>query len=57
MMKTRHLLALGALVGSGLVAALPATAQQAQQRTREIIVFGTDPGPRATDPPDGGHRG
>ena len=49
MMNTRHLLALGALVGSGIVAALPATAQQAQQRTREIIVFGTDPCPRATD--------
>ena len=50
MMKTRMIVALGAVVGSGLVAtALPATAQQAQQRTREIVVFGTDPCPRATD--------
>jgi hypothetical protein len=48
-MKTRMIVLASALVGSGLVAALPATAQQAQQRTREIIVFGTDPCPRATD--------
>jgi hypothetical protein len=48
-MNTRIILALGAVVGSGLVAALPATAQQAQQRTREIVVFGTDPCPRSTD--------
>lgn len=51
-MKTRLTVALGALIGSGLVAALPAAAQtqsQTPQRTREIIVFGTDPCPRATD--------
>jgi hypothetical protein len=48
-MKNRIILALGAVAGSGLVAALPATAQQAQQRTREIVVFGTDPCPRSTD--------
>ena len=48
-MKTRILVLASALVGSGLAAALPATAQQAQQRTREIVVFGTDPCPRATD--------
>jgi hypothetical protein len=49
-MKTRLFIVASALVGSGLAAALPATAQQAsQQRTREIIVFGTDPCPRATD--------
>ncbi|WP_426265690.1 hypothetical protein [Sphingomonas sp. LHG3443-2] len=48
-MNTRILLALGTVIGGGLLAAAPATAQQAQQRTREIIVFGTDPCPRATD--------
>jgi hypothetical protein len=49
-MKTRMFAALGAVVvGSGLASALPATAQQAQQRTREIVVFGTDPCPRSTD--------
>ena len=49
-MKTRLFIVASALVGSGLAAALPATAQPAsQQRTREIIVFGTDPCPRATD--------
>lgn len=49
-MKTRLTIALGALIGSGLVAALPASAQQqTPQRTREIIVFGTDPCPRSTD--------
>ncbi|WP_300973673.1 hypothetical protein [Sphingomonas sp. LHG3406-1] len=50
-MKTRLSLALGALAASGFAAALPATAQQAQPqlRTREIIVFGNDPCPRATD--------
>ena len=47
-MKTRIILALGAVIGSSLVTALPAGAQQAQ-RTREIIVFGNDPCPRATD--------
>ncbi len=48
-MNTRIILALGTVIGGGLLAAAPATAQQAQQRTREIIVFGTDPCPRATD--------
>ena len=51
-MKTRLFVAFGAVVGSGLLSALPATAQSqpaAQQRTREIIVFGTDPCPRSTD--------
>lgn len=49
-MKTRLFVIAGAAVGSGLLSALPATAQQAtQQRTREIIVFGTDPCPRSTD--------
>lgn len=48
-MKTRMIVLASALVGSGLVAVLPVSAQQAQQRTREIIVFGTDPCPRATD--------
>jgi hypothetical protein len=47
-MKTRLCVALSAVIGSGLVASLPASAQQ-QQRTREIIVFGTDPCPRSTD--------
>ncbi|GAA4034180.1 hypothetical protein GCM10022281_12850 [Sphingomonas rosea] len=48
-MKTRMFIALTALTGAGLAAALPAGAQQAQQRTREIIVYGNDPCPRATD--------
>ena len=48
-MKTRLILALGTVIGGGLLAVAPATAQQQQQRTREIIVFGTDPCPRATD--------
>jgi hypothetical protein len=48
-MKTRLMFALGTVVGGGLLAALPATAQQTPQRTREIIVFGNDPCPRATD--------
>jgi hypothetical protein len=50
-MKTRLIVAFGAVVGSGLVSLAPAAAQQAttQQRTREIIVFGTDPCPRSTD--------
>jgi hypothetical protein len=51
-MKTRSFVVAGALIGSGLAAALPAAAQQAQQaqqRTREIVVFGTDPCPRSTD--------
>lgn len=48
-MNTRIILALGTVIGGGLLAVVPATAQQAQQRTREIIVFGTDPCPRATD--------
>lgn len=48
-MKTRLTVALGAVIGSGLVATLPAAAQQQQQRTREIVVFGTDPCPRSTD--------
>lgn len=50
-MKTQVVLAFSALIGSGLVTALPAAAQQAQAqaRTREIIVFGNDPCPRATD--------
>ena len=37
-----------ALLAAG-TAALPADAQTAPQRTREIIVFGNDPCPRATD--------
>ena len=48
-MKTRLVLALGTVIGGGLLAMAPASAQQQQQRTREIIVFGTDPCPRATD--------
>ncbi len=51
-MKTRLFVIASAVVGSGLISALPAAAQQApapQQRTREIIVFGTDPCPRSTD--------
>ncbi|UUR07659.1 hypothetical protein [Sphingomonas glaciei] len=51
-MKTRLFVAFGAVVGSGLFSALPATAQSqavSQQRTKEIIVFGTDPCPRSTD--------
>nr|WP_314442613.1 hypothetical protein [uncultured Sphingomonas sp.] len=49
-MKTRILLALGTVVGGGLLAAPAVSAQQAQQqRTREILVFGTDPCPRSTD--------
>ncbi|GAA3996527.1 hypothetical protein [Sphingomonas humi] len=48
-MNTRLVLALSAVIGSGLVSALPASAQTAQARTREIVVFGTDPCPRATD--------
>jgi hypothetical protein len=48
-MKTRLLFALGTVAAGGVLAALPAGAQQAQLRTREIIVFGTDPCPRSTD--------
>ena len=48
-MITRLCFAMGTIIGSGLLAALPATAQKAPLRTREIIVFGTDPCPRATD--------
>jgi hypothetical protein len=46
-MKAPLLLAL-TVVGIG-ASALPADAQTAPVRTREIIVFGTDPCPRATD--------
>jgi hypothetical protein len=46
-MKAPLLLALSAL-GIG-AAALPADAQSSPQRTREILTFGTDPCPRATD--------
>lgn len=48
-MNIRLPLATMILAGAGLAAALPATAQQAQVRTREIIVYGTDPCPRSTD--------
>ena len=51
-MKTRLFVIASAVVGSGIVSLVPAAAQQApaaQQRTREIIVFGTDPCPRSTD--------
>ena len=49
-MTTRLTIALGTVaLGGAVLAAMPATAQQAQNRTREIIVFGTDPCPRATD--------
>ena len=48
-MKTRLLIALGLLAGTGITAVAPADAQTTPQRTREIIVFGTDPCPRATD--------
>lgn len=47
MMNPRLLLALLATAGASL--AIPADAQTAPQRTREIIVFGTDPCPRTTD--------
>lgn len=47
-MKAPLLLILSVAGGGAL--ALPADAQTAaQQRTREIVVFGTDPCPRATD--------
>ncbi len=48
-MNARLFLALGAVAGSGFAAALPASAQTAPLRTKEIIVFGTDPCPRSTD--------
>ena len=47
-MNARLLLALAA-TSSAITLALPADAQVAPLRTREIIVFGTDPCPRATD--------
>jgi hypothetical protein len=46
-MKARLLLAFAA-TGAGALA-IPADAQTAPQRTREIIVFGNDPCPRSTD--------
>lgn len=46
-MKAPLLIALSAAAAGAL--ALPADAQTTPQRTREIIVFGTDPCPRATD--------
>ena len=46
-MNARLLLGL-AVVGAGTLA-LPADAQTAPQRTREIIVYGNDPCPRSTD--------
>lgn len=46
-MKAPLLLALAATAAASL--SLPADAQNAPQRTREIIVFGTDPCPRSTD--------
>lgn len=45
---TPRLLFAMALAGTGALA-LPADAQTAPQRTREIIVYGTDPCPRSTD--------
>jgi hypothetical protein len=48
-MKTSLSFAALALAGAGLAAALPAAAQQSAPRTKEIVVFGTDPCPRATD--------
>lgn len=48
-MKTRLCFALGALAGSAIAAVAPANAQTAPLRTKEIIVFGTDPCPRSTD--------
>ncbi|GAA4023557.1 hypothetical protein GCM10022280_25390 [Sphingomonas swuensis] len=46
-MKARLLIALTA-AGAGALA-LPADAQTAPARTREIIVYGNDPCPRSTD--------
>lgn len=48
-MKTRLCFAAGLVACSMVVAAAPASAQNAPLRTKEIIVFGNDPCPRSTD--------
>lgn len=48
-MKTRLCFGLAVVAGSALAAVIPASAQTAPLRTKEIIVFGTDPCPRSTD--------
>ncbi len=43
------LLGTAALAAAGLVATVPATAQNSNAQVSEIIVYGTDPCPRSTD--------
>ena len=43
------LLGTAALAAAGLVAMVPATAQNSNAQVSEIIVYGTDPCPRSTD--------